>query len=132
VKVAEVAVVVSAPATAAPPAGVSVIETEAGARDPLKVAPTVDASATPVAFAAGVVDATLTGLAGVRVVNVAVNGAIAVPPGLDAVTVTVYELVTARAADGVNVATGALNARAPGTPVPPGPVTVTATDEGFT
>ena len=129
---AVVAVVVRAPATAAPPAGVSVMETEAVDRDPLKVTPTVEANATPVALAAGVVDATLTGLAGVRVVNVDVNGAIAVPPGLDALAVTVYELVTASAADGVKVATGALNTNAPGTPVPPGPVTVTDTDDGFT
>jgi len=123
-----VAVVVRTPATAAPPDGVSVMDTDEGARDPAKVTPTVDVKATPVAFAAGLVDATLTG---VSVVNVEVNAAIAVPLGLDALTATVYEVLLAKAPAGVNVADGALTARVPGTAVPPGPVSVTDTDEGF-
>jgi len=105
------------------------MDTDEGARDPAKVTPTVDVKATPVAFAAGLVDATLTG---VSVVNVEVNGAMAVPPGLDAATVTVYELLAAKAADGVNVADEEVTARAPGTDVPPGPVSVTDTDPAFT
>jgi hypothetical protein len=86
VNVALVAVVVSVPATALPPAGVTLIVTDGADNEPAKVAPTVEASATPVAFAAGLVDTTLTG---VSVVKVEVNGAIAVPPGLEAPTVTV-------------------------------------------
>ena len=126
--VADVAVVARTPATAEPPDGVSVSETDEADRDPANVTPTVDATATPVAFAAGLVDATLTG---VSVVNVEVNGAMAVPTGLDAATVTVYEVLPAKAAAGLNVADGALTAREPGTAVPPGPVSVTDTDEGF-
>jgi len=121
-----VAVVVRTPATAAPPDGVSVMDTDEGARDPAKVTPTVDVKATPVAFAAGLVDATLTG---VSVVNVEVKGPMAVPPGLDAPTVSVYVVLPANAAEGVNVADDALVARAPGTAMPPGPVSVTVTDE---
>jgi len=129
VNVALVAVVVRVPATAAPPDGVSVIATDEVDRLPAKVTPTVDATATPVAFAAGVVDATVTG---VSVVNVEVNGAMAVPPGLAALTVTVYEVLPANAAAGVNVADGAVTARVPGTDVPPGPVSVTDTDPALT
>ena len=81
-----VEVVERTPATAAPPDGVSVSETDEADREPAKVTPMVDATATPVAFAAGVVDATVTELA---VVNVELNGAMAVPPVLDAATVTV-------------------------------------------
>ena len=125
--VAVVAVVASVPATAAPPEGVSVIATDDGERNPAKVTPTVDDSATPVAFAAGVVDATLTVPS---VVNVELNGVIAVPLVLDALTVTVYVVFCARAAAGVNVADGAVTARVPGTAVPPGPVRATVTDVG--
>jgi hypothetical protein len=128
VNVALVAVVARVPATAAPPAGVSVTETDEVDSAPAKVTPTVVATATPVAFAAGLVDATVTG---VSVVNAEVNGAMAVPPGLDALTVTVYELLADKAADGVNVADEEVTARVPGTDVPPGPVSVTDTDEVF-
>jgi hypothetical protein len=128
VNVADVAVVARVPATGAPPDGVSVSATDEGAREPAKVTATVEANATPVAFAAGVVDATLTVLA---VVNVDVNGAMAVPSVLAAATVTVYTVLAANAADGVNVADGAFTASVPGTVVPPGPVTVTDTDEAF-
>ena len=127
-KVAVVAVVVSVPATAVPPDGVSVRDTEDGAREPAKVTPIVAAKATPAALVAGVVEATLTVLA---VVNVELNGAIAVPSLLAAVTATVYEVLPAKAAAGVNVADGAVTARAPGTTAPPGPVSVTDTEEGF-
>lgn len=126
--VAVVAVVARTPATAEPPDGVSVSETDEADTDPAKVTPMVAATATPAAFAAGLVDATLTG---VSVVNVEVNGAMAVPPGLDAATVTVYEVLAAKAPAGVNVADEALVRRVPGTAVPPGPVSVTDTDEGF-
>ena len=126
--VALVAVVVSVPATAAPPAGVSVTATDEGFRDPAKVTPTVDATATPVAFAAGVVDATLTVLA---VVKVELYGVMTVPSVLDAATVTVYTVFCASTAVGVKVADGAFTARVPGIAVPPGPVSVTDTEEGF-
>ena len=39
--------------------------------------------------------------------------------------------MAAKAAAGVNVADGAFTARVPGTGVPPGPVSVTDTDEAF-
>ena len=103
-------------------------DTDDGDREPAKVTPIVDASATPVAFAAGVVDATVTELA---VVNVELNGAMAVPSVPAAATVTVYAVLAAKAAAGVNVADGAFTARVPGIAVPPGPVSVTDTDEGF-
>jgi hypothetical protein len=128
VNVALVEVAERTPATAAPPDGVSVSETEEEDREPANVTPMVDATATPVAFAAGLVDATVTGGS---VVNVEVNAAIAVPPGLEALTVTVYEVLIASAAVGVNVADVALTAREPGTAVPPGPVSATDTDEVF-
>lgn len=126
--VAVVAVVARTPATAAPPDGVSVSETDEADREPAKLTPMVDATAMPVAFAAGLVDAMVTELA---VVNVELYGAMAVPSVLAAATVTVYEVLAASAAAGVNVADGALTAREPGTAAPPGPVSVTDTDEGF-
>ncbi len=126
VNVALVAVVASVPARALPPAGVTLIVTDEADNKPAKVAPTDEATATPVAFAPGLVDTTLTG---VSVVKVAVNGAIAVPPGLEAPTVSVYVVLPANAAEGVNVPDDALVARAPGTAMPPGPVSVTLTEE---
>jgi len=105
-----------------------VSDTDDGDREPPKVTPIVDANATPVAFAAGVVDATLTVLA---VVNVELNGAMAVPSVLEAATVTVYRVLAARADAGVNVADGAVTARLPETVVPPGPVSVMDTDEAL-
>jgi len=128
VNVADVAVVARTPASAAPPEGVSVRTTDAADRDPAKVTPMADATVTPVAFAAGLVDATLTG---VSVVNVELNGAMAVPSVLAAATVTVYAVLAVKAAAGVNVADGAFTARVPWIAVPPGPVSVTDTDEGF-
>jgi hypothetical protein len=128
VNVADVAVVARVPATAVPPDGVTVSDTDEADGNPAKVTPIVDARATPVAFAAGVVDATVTVLA---VVNDEVNGDIAVPSMPDAATVTVYTVFCAKAAVGVKVAVGALTATVPGTAVPPGPFTVTATDEAF-
>jgi hypothetical protein len=128
VSVAVVAVVVRTPATAAPPDGVSVTETDDGDSDPEKVTLTVDATATPVAFAAGLVDATLTG---VSVLNVEVNGAIAVPAGLEALTVTPYVVLLAKPTAGVNVADEVVVASVPGTMVPPGPVSATDTDAVF-
>lgn len=86
VKVAVVDVTARAPATAEPPDGVSVSDTDEAATGPVKVTLTVDVTAIPVAFEAGDVDATATGPA---VVKVEVNGAIAVPVGLEALTVTV-------------------------------------------
>ena len=123
-----VAVVARTPATAAPPDAVSLSETDEADSDPAKVTPTVDATATPVAFEAGVVDATVTEF---TVVNVELNGAMAVPSVLAAATVTVYAVLAAKAATGVNVADGAFTASVPGTAEPPGPFSVTATDEAF-
>jgi len=102
--------------------------TDEGARDPAKVTPIVDATATPVAFAAGFVVAMVTG---VSVVNVEVNGAMAAPLGPAALTVTVYVVLPAKAAAGVNVADDAVVSRAPGTVVPPGPVSAMDTDAAF-
>jgi len=127
VNVAVVVVVVRAPATAEPPDGVSVSDTDEMATGPLKVALTVEVAATPVAFEAGEVEATETAPS---VLNVDVNGAMAVPVVLDAVTVTVYEAPAANTAEGVNVAVRAEVTSVPWTAVPPGPVSMTDTAAG--
>lgn len=125
--VALVDVVVSVPATAAPPLGASVIDTDDGAKDPPNVTPIVEFTATPVAFVAGVVDATFTV---VPVVNNDVKGVIAVPPGLDAFTVTVYVTELVSATVGVNVALVGVVVRLPAT-APLGPLTTMDTVEAL-
>jgi hypothetical protein len=67
---------------------------------------------------------------GVSVVNVEVNGAMTVPAGLEAFTVTVYVVLVAKPAVGVNVADEVVVASVPGTMVPP-ELSATDTDAGF-
>lgn len=129
VNVTVVLVLTNAPATATPEAFTSVSVDLVGSTALVKVTWTVEGAVTPVALATGVRLA-ITG-AGETVLNVHEKGAIAVPDALDAVTVAVYTVDSARAADGVNVADGAVTARVPGIAVPPGPVSVIDTDEGF-
>jgi hypothetical protein len=87
VNVTVVLVVTNAPATATPDAFTSDSVDFVGSTALVKVTWTVELAATPVALATGVRLA-ITG-AGEAVLNVHVNGAIAVPDTLDAVTVAV-------------------------------------------